>query len=462
MVALHPMQPKDLAWFNEVRNHPDTAGYLHDNRVYSLGETKAWFDSEKPLYWWVEFTRKQVGYIRTSNVNYEEGSITVGMDIDPKFRGKGIAMLAYEELFDFLRSRLFTRVNLEVLESNDRAIHIYKKLGFVETGSRPHNGETSLEMTLELQKLRAVKVVPLYFGDRRHWPKGQRDSKHVLGLMNYLIAKEKEVDPGIDCDTVFVINKASDEDVVTDRESAAVCDATVRGLHGAQTPRGQVFVQDRENKGVSFASYDQMFHEHRDKYNVWFFCEDDQVIVKDNVVSSALPRLRDLSVPVGFVATVGVAPTPKPHAHGGCGITTRGVLDEVLKATQDLAFKKQQHAIISKYQRERRAVDFDKATAPATYLGRSHLPCYFPSEGTGLGIGNKEIEILGEVSFTWCINWLGCSLTNHELEKINVNWKNAGHNKNKAHLWLDGVLRNCHGEAVRMVPYTEDMDSAML
>ncbi len=64
------------------------------------------------------------------------------------------------------------------------------------------------------------------------------------------------------------------------------------------------------------------------------------------------------------------------------------------------------------------------------------------------------------MSFTWCISYAGFSLTNHLLEKINVNWKNAGHDSQVPGLWF-GVLRNCHGEAVRMVPYTEDMDTAM-
>lgn len=460
VVALHPFEPKDLPWFNEVRNHPDTAGYLHDSRVYSLEETKDWFEREKPLYWWVEYTRKPIGYIRTSNVNYEDGSITVGLDIDPKFRGSGLAFKVYEELFDFLRSRLFTRVNLEVLQSNERALHIYRKLGFVETGSTPHNGDVSIAMTLELPKLKAVKVIPVYFGDRRSWPKYQNDSHHVHGLLEYVIAKEKELDPGIDCDTVFVINCISDTDTVTEKDWASKCYELVKGLDGTNTKRGVIKVVERENNGVSFASYDHAFHEFRDLYDVWFFCEDDQVIVADNVISAALPALRNLAEPCGFVATVGLASTPKPHAHGGCGITTRGVLDEVLKEAQNVSFKKEQHASISWFHRNGRAHDFPKATSPFDYLGRPHLPCYFPSEGTGLGCGNKEIEILGEVSFTWCISYAGFSLTNHLLEKINVNWKNAGHDKHVPGLWF-GVLRNCHGEAVRMVPYTEDMDTAM-
>ena len=460
-VALHPFTPKDLPWFNEVRNHPDTAGYLHDPTVYSLDETRAWFDREKPLYWWVEYTRKHVGYIRTSDVDYEEGSITVGMDIEPKFRGQGIATLAYEELFDFLRSRLFTRVNLEVLESNERAIHIYKKLGFTECGCRPHNGEISIKMTKELPKLKAVKVIPVYFGDRRHWPAGERDSKHVHGLLEYVIAKEKEINPGIDCDTIIVVNRFSESDDVTNKEWADGCHGLVSALDGVMTKRGVFKVVERENNGVSFASYDQMFHEYRDDYDVWFFCEDDQVIVADEVVSNALPALRDLATPTGFVATVGVSPDPRIHAHGGCGITTRAVLDEVLKVAHEMPFRKEQHLLMEHFERQRRAGDFRLAPTPFEYLGRPHLPCYFPSEGTGFGVGNKEVEILGEVSFTWCMYWLNFAVLNHPQMKLNVNWKNAGHDKKNTKIWLDGILRNCHGEAVRMVPYDTSMDSAI-
>ena len=76
---------------------------------------------------------KNIGYFRTSNWDEEETTFYLGCDIHPNYRGYGFAQKAYIEIIDLFYSTMnITSIKLEVLRNNDRAKHIYTKLGFVE------------------------------------------------------------------------------------------------------------------------------------------------------------------------------------------------------------------------------------------------------------------------------------------------------------------------------------------
>jgi GNAT superfamily N-acetyltransferase len=57
-----------------------------------------------------------------------------GMGVLPERRGEGIGALLTRRLLDGGRERGVTRVRLEVLEQNEPAIGIYRRLGFVDSG----------------------------------------------------------------------------------------------------------------------------------------------------------------------------------------------------------------------------------------------------------------------------------------------------------------------------------------
>ena len=473
------MRAGDLEWFHSVRNNPETFKYLHSGRAFSLAETKEWFRDAKPLFWVASqagvpgvFDRfasfRRVGYFRTNHVNYTAGSIQIGMDIAPEFRGQGFAEPAYEQFINFLETHLFKTFTLEVLSHNHRAIHLYEKLGFI-VKSRvsypvPGNDECqSIEMELKRPEIRGAKVIPLYFGDRRQWLVNERDSHHVYALLEFVIRMEHEKDPGMACDTIFVVNECGETDNVSNSLWKDKCEELIQSVDGKllKHGRGKIRVIRRNNVGVSFAAYDEAFHRFGDEYDVWFFCEDDQVVVEDNVFLAGVEVLRDLAKNIGFVAVVGLSPQPLRHAHGGCGITTTPVLRKVLKHGQSKSFNALMKTTIKRF--GPRAVDWNKGHQTTTvFLGRKHLPWYYPSTGSGFGVGNKETEILGEVAFTHVISHAGYVMVNHPQRKFIVNWKNAGHDKKSASQhWVDGILRNCHGEAERLVPYEGWMDSAV-
>lgn len=78
----------------------------------------------------------------------DEGHI-LDVAVDPACRGKGVGRLLVQRVLDDCRAGGASFVSLEVRVSNDSAIALYGKMGFVETGRRRRyykDGEDALMM----------------------------------------------------------------------------------------------------------------------------------------------------------------------------------------------------------------------------------------------------------------------------------------------------------------------------
>jgi RimJ/RimL family protein N-acetyltransferase len=126
----------DIKFLSETRNLV-AEEFLHDSRKFSYEESLAWFKETNPEYWmiWVEYER--VGYFRLTNFSKSNRNMYIGADIHPDHQGKGYAHQAYLTFVPgvFVAWDLH-KVSLEVLATNQRAINLYKKLGFVEEGRK--------------------------------------------------------------------------------------------------------------------------------------------------------------------------------------------------------------------------------------------------------------------------------------------------------------------------------------
>jgi ribosomal protein S18 acetylase RimI-like enzyme len=126
-IKIAPLTEEDLPFLNETRN--ECREFLHDNDHYKEADTLVWFRMQEPEFYLLSLDDTRIGYVRTSNrINTD---IYIGIDINIKFRGKGLARLCYEKAIAFLKTTGITDFYLEVLETNTRAIHIYEDLGFV-------------------------------------------------------------------------------------------------------------------------------------------------------------------------------------------------------------------------------------------------------------------------------------------------------------------------------------------
>lgn len=129
-VTIRPLIESDLEFLSEVRHRPETLPFLHDQRVFSLEETRSWFRNIRPEWYLIVCDDEPAGYIRTSDRDLEQRSIKVGADVHPSFRRKHVATDAYLIFFHDLKQNGWKRVWLEVLVKNAAAKSLYLKLGF--------------------------------------------------------------------------------------------------------------------------------------------------------------------------------------------------------------------------------------------------------------------------------------------------------------------------------------------
>ena len=132
MITFRAMCASDLEFFNEVRNSC-AEKYLHDSRQFTLEETQEWFLTTPNIYYIIEVYNEKVGYFRTSNHSEMNKNIYIGADLHEDSRGMGFGYAAYDLFINHLFNTYdLHKISLEVLETNGRAIHLYKILGFVE------------------------------------------------------------------------------------------------------------------------------------------------------------------------------------------------------------------------------------------------------------------------------------------------------------------------------------------
>lgn len=128
--------PKTLSW----RNQEEIRKWFKNSAVIEDVQHKQWFalylQKEDDFTFIIEASGVPIGQIalyglQTECRTAEIGRIMIG---DSKFAGQGIAKESIEALLRFSKEELsLDSVHLEVLHSNERAIGLYKKCGFVVT-----------------------------------------------------------------------------------------------------------------------------------------------------------------------------------------------------------------------------------------------------------------------------------------------------------------------------------------
>ena len=128
-----PLKKDDLAFLLEVRN--ECREFLHDDRIFDLDEATRWFCDQKPDFWLIYLNEARIGYFRISHHSSEHKRLYLGADLHQDYRGKGLGFLAWRNFLTFMFSKYDVhKVGLEVLASNERAMNLYRKLGFQKEG----------------------------------------------------------------------------------------------------------------------------------------------------------------------------------------------------------------------------------------------------------------------------------------------------------------------------------------
>lgn len=139
------MEKRHLEWARLLHNDPSTLFQLTDPEHVGEIQQLAWFEalanSKSSKRYVIEcqiidnLSVLPVGVFRVDNIDYKNRSVMVGLDLDPVFRGKGLAKQIYEHFLEYYFNQCgMNRIYLKVLETNERAKHVYKSVGFREEG----------------------------------------------------------------------------------------------------------------------------------------------------------------------------------------------------------------------------------------------------------------------------------------------------------------------------------------
>ncbi len=146
-IWIRPSELSDVAEIVALRNDPSTLLRLHDVNQYNAAHTEQWLrtlpgsSKRYSIFTWENAPQTPVhsgeflGLIRIDRIDGVNRNCAVGLDIVPQHRGHGLSAKAYAWLLDYLFHQLnMHMVYLEVLASNERAIHVYERIGFQVDG----------------------------------------------------------------------------------------------------------------------------------------------------------------------------------------------------------------------------------------------------------------------------------------------------------------------------------------
>lgn len=138
--------PHIIAYMAQANRESDFLNsYPEEWESKSVSEEEKFIEarrSDKNAYMIVcEFDGKIIGdcdIVRLSDCIKLRHRGVIGLAILKEHWGKGIATKLIEEIFRLATEMGITQVELDVYDKNERAISLYKKLGFVKVGSMPN------------------------------------------------------------------------------------------------------------------------------------------------------------------------------------------------------------------------------------------------------------------------------------------------------------------------------------
>jgi hypothetical protein len=129
----------------------------------------------------------------------------------------------------------------------------------------------------------------------------------------YNLVNERTKGGGEEFDTVVVCN-----------DSTAY--SFWRFFDGERTANGVFVILRRENVGGSFGAYSHVYEV--TDYDEFLFTEEDLIVSGENYYTKIVQRFQSIDL-CGFVGLIGCVYKEPQHCHGGCGYTTRKILDTI-------------------------------------------------------------------------------------------------------------------------------------
>lgn len=137
-VRIGQARPEEWQRLREIRlralaHDPEAFGSTHaDEAAISAERWRERLADRNTVYLFAQVEGADVGLAR---LTIEQGSAGLfSMWVAPEHRGRGIGEVLVNRVVIEARARGFTRLTLEVVESNVAAVRLYERCGFVPTG----------------------------------------------------------------------------------------------------------------------------------------------------------------------------------------------------------------------------------------------------------------------------------------------------------------------------------------
>ena len=143
--TLRLIEEEDLPWIKHLRENPDINKYLGSFCLLNDFTQRTWFNSlqnsRSKCYMIFSKTNglsnEKIGMVRITEIDLINKLICVGGDIAPKHRGNGYAKEMFKLIFKYGFNYMnMNRLYLYVLEDNNVAKALYKKMGFTHEGTQ--------------------------------------------------------------------------------------------------------------------------------------------------------------------------------------------------------------------------------------------------------------------------------------------------------------------------------------
>jgi len=199
--------------------------------------------------------------------------------------------------------------------------------------------------------MNTVKIIATWGGRRINGEGYPEESgpMDAMSMLKYNIEKERELDYGAKMDLIIVNayplkSNFSKDPTLKGEKGLKAFNSFYRylnSLDGQLTPNGKITVLNRRNEGFSFGSYNHAYQKYKDKYDYWFFSEDDTITVLNNFMSISVEALEN-DRQIGFVSLSSNRVLSKRHYHrrtwgierfalGGIGVMSKEKINFIIK-----------------------------------------------------------------------------------------------------------------------------------
>ena len=128
---------EDFSFIYGLYMHPLVNGYLLYEMMNAATFQPIFTDLvfQQILYVY-EHHNEKIGMVKLVPLTYRSSHVVYcgGVAIHPNVAGKGHGLTMMQEAIDYLKENGFLRIELSVTSDNNRAVHLYEKVGFKKIG----------------------------------------------------------------------------------------------------------------------------------------------------------------------------------------------------------------------------------------------------------------------------------------------------------------------------------------